>query len=69
MSDLTAVFKEAAQTATYAQYKNTTTVIIFDDKDWYLIDYDDDTVTLCAKECVGASMFGDYGEEYASIRN
>ena len=42
---------------TYAQYKNTTTVIKFDDKDWYLIDYDDDTVTLLAKECVGASAF------------
>jgi len=43
---------------TYAQYKNTTTVIKFDDKDWYLIDYDDDTVTLLSKECVGASRFG-----------
>ena len=33
----------------YAQYKNTTTVITFDGKSWYLIDYDASTVTLLAK--------------------
>ncbi len=42
----------------YADIKNTTTVITFDNKQWYLIDYDDSTVTLLAKECVGASKFG-----------
>ena len=41
----------------YAQYKNTTTVIKFDEKDWYLINYDTSTVTLLAKECVGASQY------------
>lgn len=41
----------------YEQYKNTTTVIKFDDKDWYLIDYDSSTVTLLSKECVGASQY------------
>ena len=41
----------------YAQYKNTTTVIKFDEKDWYLIDYDDSTVTLLSKECVGSSQY------------
>ena len=42
----------------YAALKNTTTAITFDNKQWYLIDYDDSTVTLLAKECVGASKFG-----------
>jgi hypothetical protein len=43
----------------YAQYKNTTTVIKFDEKDWYLINYDTSTVTLLAKGCVGASKYND----------
>ena len=38
----------------YAQYKNTTTVITFDGKSWYLIDCDANTVTLLAKECVAS---------------
>ena len=42
----------------YAGLKNTTTPIKFDDKDWYLINYDNDTVTLLSKECVGTSIFG-----------
>lgn len=42
----------------YASLKNTTTVITFDGKPWYLIDYDASTVTLLAKNCVGASKFG-----------
>ena len=42
----------------YSSLKNTTTVVKFDGKDWYLIDYDSSTVTLLAKECVGASVFG-----------
>ena len=52
----------------YAQYKNTTTVIKFDEKDWYLINYDTSTVTLLAKECVGASPYNSSGSyvEYAS---
>ena len=33
------------------------TVIKFDEKDWYLINYDTSTVTLLAKECVGASQY------------
>ncbi|WP_026670814.1 leucine-rich repeat protein [Butyrivibrio sp. AE3006] len=42
----------------YAGIKNTTTVVKFDNKDWYLIDYDVSTVTLLSKECVGdASVF------------
>ena len=45
----------------YAQYKNTTTVITFDGKSWYLIDYDDTTVTLLSKECVGASAYNSSG--------
>ena len=43
----------------YAQYKNTTTVIKFDEKDWYLINYDTSTVTLLAKGCVGASKYNE----------
>ena len=43
----------------YAGLKNTTNVVRFDDKDWYLIDYDDSTVTLLAKECIGASKYSD----------
>ncbi|MBR0486374.1 MAG: Ig-like domain-containing protein [Treponema sp.] len=42
----------------YAALKNTTTPVKFDNKDWYLINYDNDTVTLLSKECVGASVFG-----------
>ncbi len=41
----------------YASLKNTTTVIHFDSKEWYMIDYDSSTVTLLAKECVGASKY------------
>lgn len=41
----------------YASLKNTTKVITFDGKSWYLIAYDDSTVTLLAKECVGASVY------------
>ena len=41
----------------YASLKNTTSVINFDGKEWYLIDYDASTVTLLSKECVGASKF------------
>ena len=39
----------------YTLLKNTTTVVTFDNKEWYLIDYDDSTVvTLLSKECVAA---------------
>lgn len=41
----------------YASLKNTTSVITFDNKQWYLIDYDESTVTLLSRECVGASKF------------
>ncbi len=45
----------------YANLKNTTNVVHFDGEDWYLIDYADDgsTVTLLAKECIGASKYSD----------
>jgi len=47
----------------YADLKNTTTVITFDNKQWYLIEDNstsatEGTVTLLSKECVGASIFG-----------
>lgn len=42
----------------YADLKNTTTAITFDNKQWYLIDYDSTTVALLSKECVAASKFG-----------
>ena len=53
----------AAAATAYADYVNTTTVIKFDDKDWYLIEDNstsatEGTVTLLSKECVGASIFG-----------
>ena len=41
--------------------KTTTTVVHFDSKEWYLIDYDSSTVTLLSKECVGASQFDSNG--------
>ena len=52
----------------YADLKNTTTVVTFDGKEWYLIDYDSSTVTLLAKECVAASQYNSSGSyvEYAS---
>ena len=48
----------AGEASPYADLKNTTTVITFDEKDCYLIDYDSTTVTLLSKECVAASSFG-----------
>lgn len=48
----------------YASIKNTTKVITFDSKEWYLIDYDASTVTLLSKECVGASAFSSYSNTY-----
>ena len=45
----------------YTSLKNTTTVVHFDSKDWYLIDYDDSTVTLLTKECVAASQYNKSG--------
>ena len=42
----------------YSSLKNTTIVVNFDGKKWYLIDYDDSTVTLLSKECVDVSAFG-----------
>ena len=47
----------------YASLLNTTTVVKFDNKDWYLIGNNSTalnagTVTLLSKECVGASVFG-----------
>ena len=45
----------------YANLKNTTTPVKFADNDWYLINYDNDTVTLLSKACVGASIFGGDG--------
>ena len=45
----------------YVSIKNTTTVVHFDSKDWYLIDYDSSTVTLLAKECVAASQYNSRG--------
>ena len=52
----------------YASIKNTTTVIKFDGKDWYLIDYDVSTVTLLATDCVDASAYNSYGNfvEYSN---
>ena len=48
----------------YAQYKNTTTVIKFDEKDWYLINYDNSTVTLLAKECVALSKYNQNSNDH-----
>ncbi len=48
----------------YASLKNTTTVVKFDSKDWYLIDYNDSTVTLLAKECVAASRYDSNGQSW-----
>ena len=45
----------------YASIKRTTTVVNFDSKDWYLIDYDSSTVTLLAKECVAALQYNSSG--------
>ena len=45
----------------YTSLKNTTTPVTFDGKQWYLIDYDNSTVTLLSRECVGASKFDSNG--------
>ena len=54
----------ADDTPPYANLKDTTTEITFDGKSWYLIDYDDNTVTLLAKECVGASRYNSAQSSY-----
>ena len=47
----------------YKNYKNKKTKpVYFDDKSWYVIDYDDSTVTLLAEDCVGKSGFNDYND-------
>ena len=48
----------AEETASYTGLKNTREVVYFDEKNWYLIDYDESTVTLLSKECVVASESG-----------
>ncbi|MBQ9234189.1 MAG: hypothetical protein IJ167_09170 [Lachnospiraceae bacterium] len=52
----------------YKSLKNTTTVVKFDGKDWYLIDFDDSTVTLLSKDCVAASQYSSSGsyDEYGN---
>ena len=57
----------------YASLLNTTTVVKFDNKDWYLIENNSTalnagTVTLLSKECVAASKYNSSGSyvEYAS---
>ena len=57
----------------YSSLLNTTTVVKFDNKDWYLIENNSTaanagTVTLLSKECVGASKYNSSGSyvEYAS---
>ena len=57
----------------YASLLNTTTVVYFDGKEWYLIENNSTaanagTVTLLAKECVGASKYNSSGRyvEYDS---
>ena len=52
----------------YVGIKNTTTVIHFDNKDWYLIDYDSSTVTLLSKEAVALSKYN-YSDTYVEYNN
>jgi hypothetical protein len=65
--DLSSVFFDSSSNTfgvtPYVVLKNTTTVVKFDNKDWYLIDYHPYTytVTLLAKECVGASAYNTSG--------
>ena len=54
---------DSGVTVVYASLVNTTTVVHFDSKDWYLIDYDSSTVTLLTKECVGASAYNSSASE------
>ena len=54
----------------YASLLNTTTVVKFDGKEWYLIENNSTaanagTVTLLAKECVAASMYVSDGSSNA----
>ena len=53
----------------YASLVNNTTVVKFDDKEWYLIEnnstaLNEGTVTLLSKECVGASQYISSGSTY-----
>lgn len=63
---LSAVSLTAWAVDPYAGLVNTTTVMHFDDKDWYLIEDNstsetEGTVTLLSKECVGASAYNTSG--------
>ena len=51
----------------YEGFFNTTKVVKFDGKDWYLIDYDSSTVTLLAKECVAAAEYNSSGSYECGI--
>ncbi len=55
----------------YSPFKDTTTLMNFDGKEWYLIDYDDSTVTLLAKECVAAAEYnsGGYVDQYVVYKD
>lgn len=55
-----------AATSTYTNLKNNSTVVHFDNKDWYLIEDNSSalnagTVTLLSKECVGLSKYNESG--------
>jgi len=49
----------------YMSIKNTATVINFDSKDWFLINYDSSTVTLFLTDSVGTSKFDDDSNQYS----
>jgi hypothetical protein len=54
----------------YSKLQDNATVVKFDDKDWYLVDYDfkKGTVTLLTKDCIGESVYSSSGEyvDYSS---
>ena len=47
----------------YSKLQDNATVVKFDDKDWYLVDYDFNkgTVTLLTKDCIGESVYSSSG--------
>ncbi|MBE5859570.1 MAG: hypothetical protein E7301_05535 [Butyrivibrio sp.] len=49
----------------YSSINNTATVITFDSKDWFLINYDSSTLTLFLTDSVGTSKFDDDSNQYS----
>ena len=68
LSLMPAMSLRALAEAPYASLKNTTTAVKFDNKNWYLIDYDASTVTLLSKDCIAETEFAERSNRYSGSK-